>query len=293
MALLLHFLRETFKNLWIHRVATFLTLLIVATGALIFEAFALLSHNLSRIVERGRDGLFIELYFKDGVPEPRQSEILGQASALPEARSASWTSQQQALESFRAQGYAQLLEGVDGNPLPASLLLELRPEISLAKARALAQRLAEAPEMDGWSDSGELAERLAALDSVVRSLVLVVGAFLALVLGFLIAGTVRLALDSRRGEMEILELLGATSTFIRLPFVLEGTLLGALGGGLSVGALYGLYRLAIRSLDLGDTLLLGIGSIEFLDGLTLASCCAVTAILGCGSSLLVTRHREA
>jgi cell division transport system permease protein len=287
-----YFVRETFGNLGRHRLAHGITLLIVAVGALIFEVFALVSYNLSLIVEQGGSSRFIELYFKDEVPEARQAELLSRVRGLAEVESADGISKEQALESFRAQGYGQLLEGIEGNPLPASMLLHLRPSVGTAEARELAKKLGSEPEFSEWSDSGELAERLAAASSVVRALVAAVGLFLGLMLGFLIAGTVRLALESRRSEMEILELVGATSGFIRLPFVLEGTLLGLLGGGLSVGALWGLHRLLVASLDFGDVLLLGIGSVRFFGGWVLASFCVLSGVLGALAGLLVTGRAD-
>ena len=282
-----YFVRETVANLWIHRVASGLTLVIVAVGALIFESFALLSQNVTRIVERGGSRLFIELYIKEGIPESRQQEMLSELRRLPEVQAARWITKQQALEGFRTEGYGPLLEGIEGNPLPASLVLELDPTLDATAARALAQRLAKAPEVGEWSDSGELAERLRGVMTILRALVLVVGLCLGLMLGFLIAGTVRLALDSRRSEMDILELVGATSAFVRLPFILEGMVLGTIGGLVSVGILAVLFRLLVASLDLGDTMLLG-ESLTFFDAQSLVLCCVVTAVLGCVAGILAT-----
>jgi len=287
-----YFVRETMTNLWRHRLAHVLTLLIVAIGALIFEIFALVSYNLSLLVEQGGGNLFIELYFKDEVPADRQAQIVSKLQSLPEVQSASGISKEQALEGFKAQGYEKLLEGIEGNPLPASVLLQLRPSVSAAEARELARSLGGEPEFAEWSDSGELAERLAAVSSIVRGVVAAIGLFLVLMLGFLIAGTVRLALEARRREMEILELVGATSAFVRLPFVMEGLLIGALGGALSVGALSLLHRLLVASLDLGDVMLLGIGSVRFFGAWVLTLFCAFPAVLGCLAGLLATRRAE-
>jgi cell division transport system permease protein len=286
--LLRYFVRETLANLWRHRFAHVLTLLIVAAGALIFEVFALASYNLSLLVEQGGGNLFIELYFKDEVPEAQQTQLVSRLGSLPEVQAVEWISRQEALDSFRAQGYSQLLEGIEGNPLPASVWLRLRPEVSAAEARTLAVRLGSEPEFSDWSDSGELAERLAAISSIVRGLVVAVGLFLALMLSFLIAGTVRLALDARRGEIEILELVGATEAFIRLPFVLEGSLLGAFGGAISVAVLAGIQRLLVASLNLGDILWLGIGSIRVFGAEVLALFLVFPAGLGCLAGLLAT-----
>src|SRR5207244_1201540 len=119
---------------------------------------------------------------------------------------------------FREQGYGQLLEGVEGNPLPASCVLRLRAEIGPEDARSLARTLARSPEVSDWSDSGELAERLQSLTSFLRVLTWSSAGFLSLMLSFVVAATVRLALASRRDEMEILQLIGATPGFLRLPF---------------------------------------------------------------------------
>jgi cell division transport system permease protein len=288
-ALAAYFARETAAGLRAHRLAAVLTVLIVAGGALLFEAFALVSYNLTRIAERGGASLFVELYLAGDVPEERQLALAQELGRLPEVREARWTSQAEALERFRAEGYGQLLEGIEGNPLPASILLELRPELEAAAGRELARSLLRRPEIEQWTDSAELAERLAAVVSIVRALVSVVGLTLALMLGFLVAGTVRLALDARRAEIDILELVGATPTFVRLPFVLQGAVLGAAGGALSVAALAGAWHALLGSFDLGDAMLVGIGSLRFFEPPELGLFVLVTTVLAAGASLLAVR----
>jgi cell division transport system permease protein len=285
-----YFVGQTSANLRLHRLAACLTILIVAVCALIFELFALVSHNLTRIVEHGGRGVFIELYFRDEVPEPRQREMVGVLARVPQAEAVRWTSREEALDSFRAQGYGGLLEGIEGNPLPASVLLQLQPSVDLAAARDLARRLASAPEYESWSDGGEIAEKLDAAASVVRGAVWLIGLFLGLLLGFLIAGTVRVALGSRLDEIEILELVGATPAFVRLPFVLEGAVLGATGGAIAAGCVYLLYRALVASLDLGGLMLIGVGSVSFFSARMLLACCTLPTLLGAAAGLLATRR---
>ena len=205
---------------------------------------------------------------RDRLPRRRRSTPTRSARWLRVGRGArgrrvasSLISREQALERFRrgvGRG-AALLEGLSENPLPASL------EISLAAAAALvrgpgARRRRASRELPGVADvaSGrDWVEGYLRGVALVRGVGTGLGVILALASLLIIANTIRLAVLSRRDELEILSLVGASRSFVAAPFLIEGWLQGALGGALALAALYAIFRLVLPGLEFGLELVLG------------------------------------
>jgi cell division transport system permease protein len=93
--------------------------------------------------------------------------------------------------------------------------------------------------VDRVREERETLRRMLSIFSVVRTVGLILGAFLALGAAGIIGNTIRVALFARRRDIRVMQLVGATNAFIRFPFVLEGVLAGAVGGGLACGAIAG------------------------------------------------------
>ena len=106
-------------------------------------------------------------------------------------------------------------------------------------------------------------EGYARFAALVRAGALVLGIVLGVAALMIVANTIRLAVYAREDEIEILALVGASRSFIRIPFLVEGTLQGALGGSLAVGLLYLGYLLLVPRLEYGLELLLGNTSPHF------------------------------
>jgi cell division transport system permease protein len=96
----------------------------------------------------------------------------------------------------------------------------------------------------------------------------------------IVSNTIRLAVLSRRDELEILSLVGASRAFVNTPFLLEGLLQGALGGAVALVVLYGLFRLVLPGFEFGLEMLLGGVTPRFFDGAEVATLLTADAGLG-------------
>jgi cell division transport system permease protein len=135
---------------------------------------------------------------------------------------------------------ARILEGVGADALPDAVEVAA-PGITLEAARALAARLRQVPGAQEVDYGSAWLERLEALLRRARAAGLALLGLLALGTAVLVSNTLRLAVFSRREEIEIMKLVGATDGFVGAPFVIEGLLQGLLGGGLAAGSLLGLH----------------------------------------------------
>jgi cell division transport system permease protein len=267
------------------RGSPFTSLVAVATIAitlLLVGAFALLVANMEALLERFGDELRLSAYLEEGLDAGAEQALAEQARGLPGVAAVTLVGKAEALARFRASvgGGAALLEGLDENPLPASLEVLLAPEQrSPGGLAAVAERLRALPGVDDLAYGFDWVEGYTRALALVRGVGSVIGAVLALAALLIVANTIRLAVYARRDEIEILLLVGASRSFVAIPFLLEGCGQGALGGGLAAGVLYAVYRLTLPVL--GDALAFLMGSAEpqFLGG------GAVLALVACGAGL--------
>jgi cell division transport system permease protein len=208
-----------------------------------------------------------------------------QVDLVSEAQAAEQLSQDPALK--------QALALLGENPLPATLKVRLADPKPTAAA-ALATALAQVPGVEEVDAGAGAVEGILKASSAARSALLGLGALFSAVAVLIVAAVLRLAAWSRRQELGIMRLVGASHTFIRAPFLLEGALQGALAGGLAALALRGsLAWLALQlrrdlqwdlasflpvnvdlslglALFVGGTLLGGLGALLALSTVTLA-----------------------
>ena len=158
---------------------------------------------------------------------------------------------------------ARVLDGVGPGALPDAV--EVRaPGISLAGARALAERLRALPGVQDVDFGNVWLERLERFVARARAAAVLLFAALAIATAVLVSNTLRLAVFARRDEIEIMKLVGATDGFVAAPFLIEGLLQGLLGATLAAGALLAVHaalvprlRAAVKvaeALTLQDTL---------------------------------------
>jgi cell division transport system permease protein len=229
------------------------------------------------------------VYLQDDLTEQTRSEIELQLKADRAVGALTFVSKERALSDFQAQFPAEsrLLQGLGQNPLPASFVITLAPESRSSDAmRRWANRTQLIPGVSQVQYNQEWVEALAGIVRYIEVAAIIVGVILSAASVTIIANTIRLALYSRREEIEILGLIGASTTFIRVPYLLEGAALGLCGSALSLVILkagFELFRHQIHSATrfLGVDALLTFFSFDMCLVLML-----VGLFLGCAGSFL-------
>jgi cell division transport system permease protein len=153
----------------------------------------------------------------------------------------------QRLQQNLGQGHT-LLEGVEPNFLPASLELTLN-DSNPEQTRPLLALLSTADVVEEVDYLGEWSARLTSLVSLLRSAGIALMLVICLAGMFIVSNTIRLAVYSRREEIEILQLIGATDRYVRAPFLIEGCVQGILGALLAAGLLFLLYAVTAPRLE--------------------------------------------
>jgi cell division transport system permease protein len=241
----LYALREALAAFRRAPVLTGLSAAMVGLALFVVGLFGLATYNLRLALASIEERVEVVVYLRD---DARQSEIdllESDLSEIGEVARVRYVSKQDALERARQDlpEFADLFSGLDVNPLPQSLELELRPG---ARNREAVERLSETagayPFVEDVRYGREWVDKLFTLRRVGAATTAVLGGAFLLVAALIIGTALRIAVFARRDEIHIMRLVGATNGFIRLPFLLEGALSG-LGGGLLAWLLtYLVYR---------------------------------------------------
>jgi cell division transport system permease protein len=237
MRLLLYLFREAWANVRTNRTTTVVAILTTAFTLACVGIFLLLYVNVRHAAGSLQEDIKIMVYLDDRLSPEAEQELEGRLKADRMVAGVAFVSKTQALGEFRAQFPADshLLEGLGENPLPASFVVTLA---SSARSPESVQRWAERiGTMAGVAKVDYSQEWIDALAGVIRYIELAaigVGVLLSAAAVTIIGNTIRLTLYARREEIDILRLIGATSSFIRVPYLLEGAVLGMCGSALSL-----------------------------------------------------------
>lgn len=258
-----YFVRQAFinirKNLSVH----ILSLGTIVASLLILGAFLLLFGNLNNWLQRCGTALSMSIYLKDGISEYRRDKVDSFIRGLPGAEIKGFISKEEALKDLRAAlgDDAGFLSRLERNPLPASY--EVVFESKGAYGVNPEKIKGELEKLDGVEEvqySKEWLEKLEGFLAVVRLIGFIIGGLLCLCVVFIVTNTIKLTLYSRKDEIEILKLVGATDWFVKSPFLLEGMIQGTIGGILAVLTLF----LGYLILPTENISLLGLTPLDFV-----------------------------
>jgi cell division transport system permease protein len=283
LAQLRHFLRSAWLGLRSSPLPSAVAVVTIAVSLFLIGLFALLLANMGGILERFGREVRLTVYVADGVGADGERALLQRVRREQGVEKAEAVSKQEALERFRLRlgGEAALLEGLEENPLPASIEVELAPGERSAEGLArVAERLAALPGAAEVSHGHAWVEGYARALSLLRAAALAIGGVLALAALVIVTNTIRLAVYARRDEIDILMLVGATRTFVAIPFLLEGLVQGVAGGLVALALVYGVFSLLGGPLEGAFAFLLGHASPVFLGGGARAALVAGGAVLG-------------
>jgi cell division transport system permease protein len=235
-----YFLREAFMSLRTHQASTLIGIVTTAFTLTSFGTFLLLYHNVHNLIGRVQHNIQIIVYPNDAIEPHMLQDLKKTIQADPVIDSLTLISKNDALKDFKHQfpDEAYLLDGLGKNPFPASLVLNLAETIPSTDAISnLVNRLQQNPNVERVRYNQDWVERLTLVITYMEIGALIIGGVLALASITIIANTVQLAFYTRQEEIEILRLIGGTNLFISIPYLIEGAIIGGLGGGIALGFL--------------------------------------------------------
>lgn len=261
-----HLIHEALTNIRVNQTTTVLAVVTTAFTLSCFGVFLLLYWNLQGFVNSLQEDIKVIIYLQDSLPAPGVAELQQRLKGEPEVAALAFVSKEQALADFRAQFPSEslLLQGLGENPLPASFLVALAPRYrSSDSVKRWTERLKAIPGVAQVQYSRDWIDNLGTVVGYVRVASMAVGSLLAAASVTIIANTIRLTVYARREEIEIMRLIGATNAFIKVPYLLEGAALGALGALLALALLRAGFEVFKLHLGTPDRFLGLTGSLGF------------------------------
>lgn len=233
--------REGWKNLLRGRGSSASAVGAIALATVVLGSLLLATWNVERLIAQWTAASEFSVYLSDEATSEERGAIESAIDGSGIADGREYVSKAEALTRFRREftELASLASGVDENPFPASVEVRIRAAAeSDGRAQALVRQVAMLPGVaDVRYDREWLARVTAGLDAV-RNTGFALGLLMALAAAVTVAGVVRLGLQSRHDEIEIMQLVGSPIAFIRGPFIAEGVLQGGLGAVVALGVLW-------------------------------------------------------
>ena len=288
------FLKEAFRALSRNAAPSLAATVTVLLTAVVLGMFIPIVQATTGTANEVRNRVLVDVYVANSATDGEVEELRQELSATPNVESVEFISKEAALDKERDRN-PEAFNLLGRNPLPDSF--RIHPD-DPDDVSSIVDRLAPV------GANGERAPQLAAIDDVrnkeddtkkilqATGLVKWLGAGLAVLLVLasvaLVANTIRLSIFARRREVEVMKLVGATNWFIRWPFVIEGVIVGAMGGILAILMLTIAKETLVDPLSDRFALLAAPDTIDFpwLIALLLLSCIAVSAL---GSGLTLRR----
>jgi cell division transport system permease protein len=282
---------DSLRRLGKQPIGSFFTCLVMAVALSLPMGLALLLDNVERLGGSWQRAAQISLFLQLDASDAEGQALREQIAAMADVSEAEWISREQALNEFQQQsGLGEALKELPDNPLPGVVVVTPQ-EVDKVALEALRLRLAELPKVQQAQLDLLWVERLSAMLKLGERFVFGLTLLLVMALLLVIGNTIRLHIENRRTEIEVIKLVGGTDSYVRRPFLYMGTLYG-FGAGLLAWLLlaYGL-----GWLDDAVVRLAGLYGSDFaLDGVPLAD--GLSLLLGAvllgyiGAWLAVARH---
>jgi cell division transport system permease protein len=288
------------RNAWLAIAA-----IAVMTVTLTIILFSLVANaTFNNTIAQIEDKINVSVYLNDQVTQDQRQKLMDELRNLPSVRNVDYVSKEAALKKYRADNSSNqsLLQAISetGNPLPASISID---PIDPSKIQSITDFL-NGPEnkklQDPQAGTSYSGERKLAIDNithatnVLQRIGVAAVALFAIISVLIIFNTIQMAIFNRRDELTIMRLLGATTWYIRGPFVVESVAHGVIAALLSVGLMHFVFVTASSALQASSLGLLDIAysSKYFSNNFwkILALQLTIGVVIGAVSSIIATRR---
>lgn len=234
-----YLIKEGFSSITTHGFMSFATVTIVVACLVIMGSFSLISLNISGMLDELESDNEVIAYVEETLSEEEARALQDDIEYISNVSSAVFVTREEAMEEFASQYDDEtLFQDVDATVFRDRYIIYL-DDIGLME-----QTQQELGRVNGIAKVNayiEVAEGFVTVRNVVSAVSLILIVVLVVVSVFIMANTIKLATYSRREEIAIMKMVGASNGFIRFPFVVEGLVLGLLGGALGYLLEWGIY----------------------------------------------------
>lgn len=286
-----YLVKEGFRNTWTNRMMSIASICVLLSCLVIIGSASMVFLNINSLIDRIEDENVIMVYINDGTTDEQINALGEQIKATDNvdkiefvAKETAWEEQLATMDEAQAEFFS---ETTDEIPLPDSYKVTVK---DLALFTQTVDTIKTYDNIETIRQNTDLAKKLDTISRGISVIAIVIIAVLFAISLFIISNTIKLTVYSRRLEISIMKSVGATNGFVQLPFVVEGIILGVISGFVSLGAVWGLYVLAVNRMgDLFSSMSLTPLAFENYALAMLGIFVAIGIVSGVGGSLITMR----
>lgn len=238
------FIEESFKSLKRNKTISIASAATVAATLFILGISLLAMLNIKQGILEVQSKVEIKVYLKDNITSSQKRSIEDKINTTDGIVSVNYETKAQAVDKFKNQLGSQNKSLADGleknNPLPNSYIIKVTTPEVVSK---VVDNIKNMDGIDSIQDGKGIVDKIISITRTIKWVGTVILVILIGVSLFLIGNTIKLTVYSRRKEIGIMKYIGATDWFIRWPFIIEGMMIGLIGGIFADIVLYYLYRI--------------------------------------------------
>lgn len=279
-----YLIKEGFKSTFKQKKMTSASIIIMCATMFIFGLFFVIGENVNSIITQIESEQGIQIFVEEDATEDEVQMLGDQIKKLEGVNKITFVSKEDALNSMKTTlGDDLLFEGYDEeNPFPASYFVTLT---DLSLNEQVQDEILKLDNVDEIQSENTTINRLRSLADGIQMATIIILILLVIISIFIIAYTIKLTVHARRREISIMKYVGATNSFIRGPFIVEGVIIGVISAIITLVILGIVYNAVVGNIG-GSVLVqgMGLGLLSFADMFYLVL--TVYLILGVGIGVL-------
>ncbi|TDO97587.1 permease-like cell division protein FtsX [Marinomonas balearica] len=286
---------ESLIRLFGYPLASIMTVVVISISLSLPGGLFVMLKNVERVTDQWERQSVISLYLFSNLDDTEALSLSHQLSTRSDIRSVEYISKEEGLRYFeQSSGYEEILSALPENPLPIVLKVIPTAPVSLATLQSLTdlkEDLAELAQVEYVELDAQWLQRLATILNFGQRFVYALSALLIAAVLLIVGNTIRMAVESRREEVLVMKLVGATDAYIRRPFLYMGFWFGTLGGLLACMMIlllsWWVSTPAVRLIELYHS---GF-ELQTFNASEVVLCLTISAIVGTsGAWIAVSRH---
>ena len=268
--ILTYHIGEGIRNLFKQKKSTISSLVIMMATMLMFGIFFIIGQNVNHIMKTIEEDQGMQVFIIKEADMEEVEEVRAMISTIDGVASTEIFTKQDAYDQVKARfaGHEEVIEGYGPDIYPDSVVVKLT---NLEKSAQVQEQIKQI-QINGknYVDSITSSDKtINALINIANGIKIITGVLLVLLVAisvFIIANTIKLTVHARRKEISIMKYVGATNSFIRWPFIVEGIIIGVLSALLTTLIVYGCYSILItKAIQAMATARISIGLLSFND----------------------------
>ena len=241
-----YLIREGFRSIRTHGFMSFASVTIITACLIIMGSISLLSLNIDSLIADLEQQNEVVAFVDENITDEADAAALKSSIlAVPNVGAADFVSRTSAMNTFMGKYDDRLMEGIDESVFRHRYVIHLTDISQMADTKTALEAVEGIVKVNAHI---EYANRFVKVRNIVSVVSLILTVILTFVSFFIMSNTIKLTTYGRREEIAIMKMVGATNAFIRTPFIIEGLILGILGGLFGFLAIWGIYTLLSGSL---------------------------------------------